>query len=555
MSLAHPSDPVKSERSLFLPILCWLAGILVTFHPMLRSGFEHVPGWPSQDPRLVNFFLEHRWETLLSLLPPERGFWSPPIFFPHEGVTTYSEPLIAVVPLYGVWRALGAPPLLAYELFVLAIWSLNYVAGCVLLRRSFRVGVPAAAVGAMVFAFASSRVANMTKQQLVPHFFLALAVIALFEIFRDEPSESAAAKPPPAWGWTGVFFAAVTAQLYTAFYPFYFFGLAVVAALAWGLVLPSFRAATLRGLRRNAAPLSVAGALALVAAWPLASRYLGAAGEVGLREYNSTKLTQWFSSFLMGPSNWLYGWADRLPRFRPWSRSTHANGLGAVTTIVAAIGLFRARSRRSVVVIVLVAATLLLLTLRVWGDWSLWPIVQTLAPGGGAIRAVARIGTLLVFPAAIGVALFFEQQAGRTPVMLLVLLAAFCLAEQAHRELSFERTFYEWRTERIAREIDPGCASFFLVTTGGREDPDVHDDAMWVALASGVPTINGRSGNVPPGWDLEDAHVDSPEERASIEAALDRWLARSGRTRADVCRIEIDRTRERTDWRARPGAG
>jgi hypothetical protein len=272
---------------------------------------------------------------------------------------------------------------------------------------------------------------------------------------------------------------------------------------------------------------------------------------VGLRIYDTTKITQWFSWSLMGSSSWMYGWVDRVPRFRPWSRSIHQNGLGFVTVLLAAIGLYRARQQRAIALIVLTAATLFLLSLRIYDDVSLWRWVRVAIPGGDALRAVARIGNLFVFPVAIGLALFFDRQSHRTSPVLLVPLALLCFAEQAHREMSFDKVFLEWRVARIAERVPPGCKSFFLATTGGYSDIDVHDDSMWVALATGVPTVNGRSGNVPPGWQLEDVHIQSPEERRDLESRLDRWLASHDVPREDVCWVEIDRERERADWLAR----
>ena len=97
MSLAHRPAPVKPAFSRWLvPLVCWLIGLALTFHPSFRSLFDHVPGWPSQDPRLVNFILEHRYRSFLPDDAAASSFWSPPVFFPKSGVTTYTEPLIAV---------------------------------------------------------------------------------------------------------------------------------------------------------------------------------------------------------------------------------------------------------------------------------------------------------------------------------------------------------------------------------------------------------------------------------------------------------------------------
>ena len=548
---AGPESGTSGHRALLarvgIPVGLGVLGIVLVVHPMLWGGVSRVPGWPEQDPRLIAFVFEHAYRWLAGF-PEHASLWSPPIFFPQSGAATYTEPLVAAGLLYWPWRSLGCSPLTAYQLWVVSIFALNYASALVLLRWSFDTSRPAAAVGAFVFAFGSSRIVSLSKSQLIPYFYLVLALLALLEVFRVPPRTGARVK---SWMWIGVFAAALVAQFYTAFYPFYFFGLALLVALAWASCVPSLRRAAWPTIRRNGFAIAACGTLALLAIAPLATAYILTAGEVGLRPYDSTKITQWFSWSLMGSSNWLYGWVDRLPRFSPWSRSIHNNGLGLVTVVVAAVGLYRARTRQSVVVIVLTAATLFVISLRLYDDVSLWWWVRGVIPGSEALRAVARIGNLLVFPVAIGLALFFEQQARRTSPWLLALLAGFCVAEQLHRDLSFDKAFLEWRVARIAAEVPAGCKAFFLVTTGGNSDIDVHDDAMWVSLATGIPTVNGRSGNVPPGWELQDSHLQSAEERHELEARLARWLVSHELARDDVCWVEIDRTRERAEWRDR----
>ncbi|MEW6272740.1 MAG: hypothetical protein AB1689_25975, partial [Thermodesulfobacteriota bacterium] len=301
-------------------------------------------------------------------------------------------------------------------------------------------------------------------------------------------------------------------------------------------------------VRREAVALVVAGVVAAGLAAPLAWRYLDAAAEVGLRAYDVERLPRIASWLLLGPGNLLYGWIDHLPRFASWSRPMHHNGVGFVTLLLAAVGLFAARRRPAVLLLVAATLTVLVATLRLPNDASLWAVTRLVVPGGTAIRAVARVGALLLFPVAAGLALFFESRRGRRPVWLLAVLAVVVFAEQINVSHGYDKRFAEWKIERIAAAIDPRCEAFFAVATGVASDHELQDDAMWAALASGVPTVNGRSGAVPPGWQLERAWVASERDRARLEASLDAWLARHGVARERVCRIEIDRRGETAAW-------
>jgi hypothetical protein len=49
-------------------------------------------------------------------------------------------------------------------------------------------------------------------------------------------------------------------------------------------------------------------------------------------------------------------------------------------------------------------------------------------------------------------------------------------------------------------------------------------DAMWVQLRTGVPTVNGYSGNQPPGWPFVNMSMVTEEEERTVTVALTRWL-------------------------------
>ena len=61
-------------------------------------------------------------------------------------------------------------------------------------------------------------------------------------------------------------------------------------------------------------------------------------------------------------------------------------------------------------------------------------------------------------------------------------------------------------------------------------------DAIWVADAAGVPTLNGYSGNSPPGWGLEDPFVRGSEDRTRLDASVEAWAKRWGLAQP-VCRV------------------
>jgi hypothetical protein len=63
----------------------------------------------------------------------------------------------------------------------------------------------------------------------------------------------------------------------------------------------------------------------------------------------------------------------------------------------------------------------------------------------------------------------------------------------------------------------------------------MHIFAMWAELRSGIPTLNGYSGQVPPDWPLADVSMAGPEDRERIPAAIRDWMSRHPHEIKNVC--------------------
>jgi hypothetical protein len=182
----------------------------------------------------------------------------------------------------------------------------------------------------------------------------------------------------------------------------------------------------------------------------------------------------------------------------------------------------------------LVTATLILVSTVLPGsDVSLWWFVYRAVPGAQAIRAIARIGLVVLIGSSVGLAFLTEEIMAARRWLLLLTLTVAIVAEQGQTPGTFEKTAARARAAGVAARIDPRCRSFFLVST----DPDAPGsltnlDAMWAQMLTRTPTVNGYSGSEPPGW-----HLDSPAGLADLAGALESWRRRWGLTRRDVCWI------------------
>ena len=503
------------------PLLLCVLGILATGYPTLISGFAEVQGGLG-DPLLVNFILEHSYRWVAGM-PLAEDLWSPPVFYPVRGVATYTDLLLGSAPLYWPWRFIGCGPHTAYQLWMLCCWSINFLACYLLLRRGFRTSAFAASLGAALFAFGSPRIANVMHQQLVVQFFLVVSIWAAIELVRlsDRPQVSSR-----NWLWVGVLFTGLLLQFITAFYPLFFALFATVAALAAAVLSAPSRQVLLRVLRQNALPLTVFAVLATAAAAPVLLRYLKSAEILGYRDYFPRTLPRLASWFLLGDSNLIYGRLHDAPLLRDFAMPRHHNGIGFVTTALAAIGLWKGRRNRAVQFLLIGLAALFVFTLRLPGDLSLWQVVREVMPGAASLRAVARVGMMIMFPAAVGIAIFMDR-AARRRVWLTAVFSIIVMAEQIHTPLTFDKKAFEERVTEIASRVPDDAETFLLVSADGESRYDPHDTAAWVAFASDVPTVNGRLGHRPRKWRLRKVDATTSEDIARIRRSLKYWVKRN----------------------------
>lgn len=528
------------ERRLgaWIPALAgWAAGMALAFRATLLSGFARVQGEPI-DTRLIAYILEHgyRW---LAQRPTHERLWSPPVFFPAPNTLPYSDTLLTVAPVYWVLRWVGLAPETALQGWAIAMATLTYAAGYLLLRRVGGVSGVAAALGALLLAFGGVRIAQFRHAQLIPHVYTIVALFALSRLLASPPGGP---RVRHRWGWPVLLVAGVVAQLYASFYYGWLLLLALAIAGLWALASPAMRrrwGAPLRAALPGLAAAALAGAALLL---PLATHGVAAARTTGYRAFPeiATMLPRPQSWLYLGPDSWLYHRLATLPLFHtiPMEHEQRI-GLGLVTTACAIAGLWWARRRLPVALLALTALTLVILTTCWPGGWTVWWLIYRVVPGAGAVRAVSRVGLVLLIPAAVGVALFIHRWRRRRVVTAAAILLV--LLEQGQGLLSYDKARERARGAIVAAAVPHGCRAFLFTALHGREDPwRYHVDAMWAQMALAIPTINGYSGRTPPSWPFYDAVVRDASSDSRLDHALAAWLARWQLAPGAACRVTLD---------------
>jgi hypothetical protein len=524
-----------SLRRLLPPVLALAAGLLTALWPLVESGFAEIPG--GRDAQLVGYSLEHSYRFLIRD-ELHRDFWDPPIFYPARNVAAYTDTVLSLAPFYWPWRLFGLAPDSAFQVWLLSMWVLDFLAFFVYLRRIFGLGSTAAAAGAFLFAFGSSRVANTVHPQLVPAFYLVAALYALHRVFDADLARRR------RQGWVLAFVLALVLQVWGAVYPAFFFafvcGLALLVALAWRAA----RAALVSTLRATWPAWIASGLLAAMLTAPLVQRYRLTAATHGGRPWVRVQSFQprWYSWLLMGTRHRVWGFvydAEPLAGRRSLHYPTHANGLGLVALTVVAIGFYRNRRRPAVRLMVAASALAILATTSYPGGFTVWRFFYEHLPGAAAIRAVGRIGMLLLIPAGLGAGLFLDgmRYDRRRSQWLAAAILLLLAVEQAHDPDAYDKLAARRRAGAIAAAVEPGCRSFFVRTTVRQSS--IHEDAMWASLLAGVPTVNGRYGNFPRGYRLYDEAFPRRALKAAEDAGpLADWLGDNCLAAEDVCRVD-----------------
>jgi hypothetical protein len=334
-----------------------LVGLLMAHHPMILSGLRRVQV-DLGDSRLINYLLEHNYRWYRGD-PNHADFWSPPFFYPARNIAAYSDTLIGVAPLYGVFRAAGIPPDTSFQLWMITLSVLNYSVMFHLLHWRLRLRGPAAAIGAFVFAFGSPRINMMVQQPQLTQFLSLLSVDALLGLFPGRDT---------LWWHRALLWlaaaAGLLAQLTSAFYIGWFtvFSLGIAAVVAvW---MPQTRWELLAVIRRDALWLAVWGVLAALVMRPWLIHHLDAARGLGPRFSQFVAMLQpHLSTWLnIGTYNWLGGWAmSHIPFqvFRPPALDMPI-GVGLLTTVVSLAGLYGRRDQTSTRLLVTVSAIVFL---------------------------------------------------------------------------------------------------------------------------------------------------------------------------------------------------
>jgi hypothetical protein len=485
-------------------------GTYVAFKPTFDSHFARVQ-CDLGDTVLNHYLLEHSWQVLTNRQYCAT-FLSPPLFYPTPLVLAYSESLIGAAPAYWVLRLVlpGDNYILSYQLWMILMNALNFVAFAAV-ARWLKCGHLLAVLGGFLWAFAAVHVEQLKHQQLIPRFWMPLAVYHAWT-FAAAPSVRSLSRAA----------ACVFLQTVTCINAGWFltvglmtFVPAAAAARPDGLKeLVRFARENRRAVVRILAVFGGGlGAFFLpyfVANWGYARSYA-----------ECVDLMPTMACWVASPpgGRWYY-------TIEPYRRRVYIEGflfcgftLYALMLATAVHAWVRRRDPGRPWELVFAGAALLaaglwwVLTLNVYEGASAWYVARFI-PGGQSIRCVIRVYLIVYLFATFAVILWLKMLLDRVRrgwVRAAVVLAV--AAPLVFEQTGFETDYYA-RTDlypvadALAAGLKGADAGYVLPKFG--DNVTIHGELLgaWAGLRANVPVVNGYSGRWPTGYPSGDILTD-----------------------------------------------
>jgi hypothetical protein len=511
-----------------------LAVMVAAYRTMIFSGFVKTPG--GGDSALVGYLLEHDWRWL-SRQPHHTGLFSPPAFYPQPGTMAYSDLHLGSLPFYVAWRVVGLRPQTAFQFWVLTVSIVNFAAAYLLIRILVKCSASASAIAAVLFAFGSPRMVQIGHPQLLPGYFVVGAVVGLWILFTGRPQISSGNR---VWFGTLLTTGSTVAQFYTGYYYFWFVIFCAAPALIYALAVSSLRNTLFVFFETWWRPVFISMLLGGLVLLPAARPYYWSLKQVGGRSFSEV------AQFLPSPLTWLYQGPERgiYGLVNCWwfgiaqdYRGTEMYcGIGLLSTVLSIAGLLKFRHRPAIALAAFVSAIVILTTVS-WHGFSLWRYIYAFFPGAQAVRVISRFAIFLLLPQALGVALAIDWLARRTSPTLALACGLGVFAEQAgsFNTHYYDKTQFEAATQSVVQALPGQCQTLLFSCSWTVSAPWMHLIGMWAELASGIPTLNGYSGQRPPGWPLDNVAITDRFDRLRLYEDIQSWMLAHPAQIENVC--------------------
>jgi hypothetical protein len=540
---------MRTEFKVFKPVwadtISIVAFVIAFWAIPIRQldGLQFLPG-DIGDSRLNNYFLEHVYQFVIG---KAESLWHLPFFAPFPYVGGFSDNHFGTSVFYVLFRFLGEEPFNAFQLWFLLGYFLNFFTAYYVMRR-FGGSPLAATFGALVFAFALPTTAHAGHVQLHYRFPLPLALFFMIKFCMTQDAKQLwLALLWMLWQFfCGVYMGFFTTLLMATVLISSFFVRATFTNQSLAILLfddyKALKVAIASNLKLSFVLLFlfVAGFFLLFYPYLMVKVLYGF--ERGWPEIGS--MMPRLQSYIISDVSTIWGGRSS-PLFDLPMRHEHQMFPGLIATLLGvAGGVLVLRSRKSEVGMTIIGGSLLVVvsTISIFGV-TLWYLFHWI-PIASAIRAMVRIDQALLFPLAylvmtsVNYLIDAGRLAGRFLAVVLLCLTVYEFSEVNMPKSS--KSSWEDRIDaldsRLPQQI--GEQQYLLVAKEPGDLWYAHElDVMWVAQRRGVDTMNGYSGNVPPGVSTD--YGTGCKEIAQRVVAINEFLQKYKAGSPEISRADV----------------
>jgi hypothetical protein len=459
------------------------------------------------DVQFIIYVYEHLHQTLMG----SRHLQDLQIFYPWDKSLGFSEAFILFQIFYSPLRWMSLSPALAYTLTLMASGVMGFTSLSCILRFALRIERWLVVFITAGFHFGGFLVANIGHSQVFTIEFIIFSCWLFLYGFCEKHRFLISA--------SGVVY---SLSFVTSFYMTWLFSLIMGTAVLVGFglrpCLQWFRSRLGLVFAFSALPGILLTLLIYIPAYTAGGRRK--MGEVITNALSLMDLLRFPGSFSLG-------------QFLPIDiNCEHYFGLplSLVGSVFILLGLlFKNRMAQRKQLLKLFAITIvfvcLILKFSFWGEkeWTGWGLIYNLIPGGHAIRAPGRIMIILVL-FWLGIFAASLRQLWTQYRYTLIFMTLLIFIEQLKpMEISSFK-------EPEPTQPPTTCRAFFItpVESANQGRIPTQIEAMWIAMKSGIPTLNGYSGAYPPNYSLMD-------EEIPFQKAVEDWTDSQNLNRQQIC--------------------
>ncbi|HEX7432584.1 MAG TPA: hypothetical protein VF326_02935 [Anaerolineaceae bacterium] len=530
----------KPVKALIDQAVVWIPFLLGFWLIILRPLGPNLSLMPGDlgDTRFNNYLLEHFFRWILGL---DKNYWNAAFFYPFPNTIAFSDNLLGTAPFYALFRATRLDRETAFQAWYMLGFLMNYTA-CVYVLQRLKLKPLAVAIAGFFFTYGLPILAQETHAQLLYRFGIPLACALLWQFFQEPGLKKLVGL---AFWCVWQFFAGV------------YIGIFLVMLLAvMAVLLPLFSVQS--WAQKNTDPWYRRAFKAVwqwITAWPLKLNQAGSETTLPGRlatlvilaglgaslaallgpYYNVTHVygfsRSWNDVLLMLPKPQSYFIADQSPIWQAASgfiadftaRREHQLFPGGVIILILLVGIslrVPTQYRRLAFLNLSAVAILVAVTLTIHG-FSLYHFLWYL-PGLKSIRAVTRIELVLMWPLGVFAGYVIDALLQRQRLWLnaiIYLAGGLLLLESVfYNHTTTSKADAQARLANLRSQLATAPAATAVPEAALPADPILfvarpqwdpwyapEIDAMLVAQDLGWPTLNGYSGNFPPGFQFADS--------------------------------------------------